>query len=181
MFNPFKKKDDFNLDEMSLPSLSDIGNNSSANSLPDLNNLPNSNDNSFDTTNNEINSNMSGSLGNPNEINSSMGNPTVNSNQEQTNPFADNLSSDNKFNALVNTTPTFSQNNQQLNQTDVIQTDIIKSKLESIEAKSQLTEVRLSTIEQKIEIIYQMLLNEISDDTKQKLNINNMMNSIRNK
>lgn len=59
--------------------------------------------------------------------------------------------------------------------------DLAKAKLETIEAKISLMDARMSAMEQKIEMIYQMLALEISDDTKNKLKINSMMDNVKNK
>ena len=96
---------------------------------------------------------------------------------------------------LINQTPKFEENNfsqssfsnmQNNNSNQNFSTeshshDLTKAKLETIEAKVSLMDARMSSMEQKLELIYQMLSLEVSQDTKNKLKIDSMMQNIRNK
>lgn len=131
-------------------------------SLPSLNET---------TTNNNYNDNLNS---NNDEFN--------NNNFNNNNPISNNLSSSNSFNSIANTTPTFSNNTGFNNNNDAsiqINNDIITTKIESLNNKLTLTNAKIDNIEQKLEIIYRMMIEEVSDDTKKKLNVENMMNSIR--
>ena len=93
-------------------------------------------------------------------------------NENNKTPFEKNLSPNNSFTALANTTPTFSENNLSL------KNDLLKTKLETIETKMNLVESRMDGIDSKINMIYRMLYEEISDSTKQKLNLENIKDDL---
>jgi len=153
MFNPFKKKkDDFSLNDLTLPSLGDVNNNQPTEPSLDLNQ----------------------SISNPKES------EIVNPNQ---NPFADNLSANNSFNSLANTTPTFSNNNSNnnINSTSNLNEDLINTKIENTNAKLSLIDSKIDRVENKLDLIYRILLEEISDTTKQKLNIKNIESDLNNR
>jgi len=55
----------------------------------------------------------------------------------------------------------------------------LKTKIDSLESKTNLIEAKISNVENKLEMIYQILLEEISDETKKKLKLSSMMSKIR--
>ena len=61
-----------------------------------------------------------------------------------------------------------------------IHAEIIKTKIDTLEAKITLIEARLSNIEQKLELIFQMMKNEVSEETRRKIRVDSMMNRIKN-
>lgn len=151
--NPFKKKEDysFKLDDYSLPSLSE------------------SNTQSLDVGN---------------EF--SPGND-FSSNQNQSNDFSmGNMNAGNNFStsSLASSNPFPTQNTQPMMQEtksmdNNYHNDLSKAKLETIEAKTALIEARLSSMEHKLELIFQMLSHEVSDETRRKIKVDGMMNNFR--
>jgi len=174
MFNPFKKKEkEFKLDESTLPSLTEhqenqVGSSTSGSLNPHFDENPNIN--LHEET--------------PNfESQSFAGNTQPNQNPGN-NPFQNNLSSNNSFNSLANTTPGFSSNpnpNTYQEKPNNYQNDLLLAKVESMESKISLSEAKLTSIEQKLELLYRMFLEEVSEETKKKLNIQDMMSSVKNK
>jgi hypothetical protein len=57
--------------------------------------------------------------------------------------------------------------------------DITKAKLDSMESKVTLIDARLSSIEQKLELLNKLILEEVSDETKRKLKVQSMMSNIK--
>ena len=53
------------------------------------------------------------------------------------------------------------------------------SKLDTIEAKVTLIDARMMAMEQKIELIFQMISNEVSDETKRKYKVESMMKNFK--
>ncbi len=161
MFNPFKKKDDeFKLDEESLPSLGD----SNFTQQP------------VDTSPSSLGEMPSMSQSEPpmpNLSNASMAD-TLNSTLPSLNGGMSSTSS--PFDTPAPSS--FSQDTQM--PTSSHQNDLIKAKLDSIEAKVNLFEAKFSSMEQKIELIYQLLSHEVSDETKRKFSVGQMMNTVRN-
>lgn len=154
MFNPFKKKDnEFKLDELELPSMSE-NNEESTNPIINGANL---NNQTFPTQNSTETNPMSSQEEFP--VNN---NPSP----EFPNPFTNNNQNQN--------------NNQDNSQMQNIHNDIAKAKLESMDSKVTLIDARLSSIEQKLEILNKLILEEVSDETKKKLKIDSMMNKIKN-
>jgi len=160
MFNPFKKKEDeFKLDDISLPSLGDMN--------PSPENSLNSSTSSFSETSNPIEPSM------PEPANSINENPFASPNQATISPSTQNQ---NPFGNNNNSIQTTTNDNQQN-----IQNDILKAKVESMESKVTLIDARLSNIEQKLEIIFRMISEEVSNETKTKLNLDTMIQSAKNK
>jgi len=56
---------------------------------------------------------------------------------------------------------------------------ISKAKLEAMDSKVTLIDARLSSIEQKLELLTRLILEEVSDETKRKLNIQSMTKSFK--
>jgi len=151
---PFKKKekDDFKLDEISLPSISDSDsgfNSDSSNSMPEMPRLDTSSD--------------------------------FSSQNSMNNPLSDNLSEKNSFNSLANTTPTFSGGNNLAEDTSSLHNDLLKAKMELVESKVSIMDSKIDKIDKKLDVIYAAIMHEVSDATKQKLSVSNMMESVRNK
>ena len=155
MFNPFKKKDDgFNLDETSLPSLSDSNNFE----------VPQSNTDSVNST--DLNPSIS-DFSQPTPIE----NPTVPTDFPVSNPINSSMSQ-----SAFSPSP---QESISINENQDLHNDLIKSKLSSLESKYQLMEAKLSNIEQKLDVIYSLLIEEVSDETKRKYSVNSMMKNIK--
>jgi len=58
--------------------------------------------------------------------------------------------------------------------------DLIKTKIDSLESKINLIEVKISNMDQKLETIYQLILNEVSEETRRKFKVDSMMKNIKN-
>lgn len=172
MFSSFKKKkeDDFSLNENSLPSLSD------SHSIKNQHEMSNSDMPSFPPQNGSENSN---SLNSDSSMSTS---PIPEGIQQDVGGF--NMPKSENNNSLNNdTTPSFSSNNDSIgvkNPHNEINDGVIKAKLESVDNRTELIEARLSAMEQKLEFIYQMISHEVSDETKQKLKVRDMVNDIKN-
>lgn len=154
MFNPFKRKDnEFKLDDYSLPTLGDthLSNDSKEKSFDDMGI---SSDSSFNF----------GSNSSSHEFNSG-------------NSFGGASESSFHTNSFSTSSPKSSNNS--LNDIQSVNSDIIKAKLETLESKTTLIDARLANMEQKLELLNQLILAEVSDETKQKLNVQSMMNKIR--
>jgi len=159
--NPFKKKEeDFTLNETELPSLSD--------SMPQ----------SFDD-----NSNYSG-LDLP-DLPSSPSMPSLDENVQPLSGLSSQTSSfgaTQPENPFATSSPSVPEQPVQQNQTGTNQdlhNEISRVKLETIDSKMILMDARLSAIEQKLELVFQMISSEVSEDTKRKLKVDSMMNRIK--
>ena len=177
MFNPFKKKDEFKLDDIKLPSLNDtpddnfslpsLDNNNDTNSLGGIDNnptntMPTSDPLGSNTPSPDLNSNP---FNNPSNSSSFDG-----SSIQPQNDFNPNINPMLQPNTSADTNSNIDNSQHQ---------EITKAQIETIISKITLLDARQQNMEQKIDLIYQILLNEISEDTKRKLNIDSMMNSIR--
>jgi hypothetical protein len=60
-----------------------------------------------------------------------------------------------------------------------IHNQISKSKLDTIEAKVTLIDARIYSMEQKIELMFQMISSEVSEETRRKLKVDSMMKNIK--
>ncbi len=153
--NPFKKEEDsgFQLDEYSLPSLNDSSNPSQGigNNNSDLPTLP---------ENNSFNTGQTPSL------------------NDETNPYNTGLNNS-LPSSFESQTPQFNNSNLDNSSSNSLHNDISKAKMETIEAKLSLMDARQSAMEQKINMIYEMILNEVSPETKKKLKLKSMMDSLR--
>lgn len=169
--NPFKKKeDDFTLNEAELPSLSDSMSNESSPSsdfpsLPDIGSTPSS----------DLGSGYPPSSPTPSPEENVQGLPGLSS---QTNDFSSSpsLPSSNPFDTSGSTsTPESSSGgaNQDLHN------EISRVKLETMDSKLVLMDARMAAMEQKLELIFQMISSEVSEETKRKLKVDSMMNKIR--
>ena len=161
MFNPFKKKDDlgsFKLDEESLPSVTEQngGTPATPTSSGDDLGMPN-----FDNMKTEQSFGSSPIGTNP----SSPGAPT--------NPFA--AASSNPF-ASQSSVPL---DNQVQQQNDDLHKDLTKAKLEMIESKVALLDSKVTNMDAKLDKIYQLILCEVSDETKARLNVGDALNSLK--
>jgi len=139
----------------------DTGFNLDENPLPSLSDSSN-----FDSQNSpsldSINSNTNSQIDNSFDMSSSS-TQVVN---ESTNPFMQ--------------TPTTSNNSFNSNSNQDLHNDLIKTKIDSLEAKTNLIEAKISSMDQKLELIYKLLLEEVSEDTKRKFKVDSMMKNIVN-
>ncbi len=166
MFNPFKKKDnEFKLDDYELPSL---------NSQPQNTSLqPSSN------------------IENPFESNSTTqtDNYDFSNNQTSTSSPLSQLSQENRFSQPNNFDNPFAnpqQNNQSSSQqieknntNNTLNNDITKAKLDTMDSKITLIDAKLASIDQKLEILTKLIHEEVSEETKRKLSVQNMMKNIK--
>jgi tRNA A-37 threonylcarbamoyl transferase component Bud32 len=96
------------------------------------------------------------------------------------NSFSESNNFDNPFNNPQ-------QNNQmqhqveQNNTNDNLHKDITKAKIETIESRITLIDAKLASIDQKLEIITKLIQEEVSEETKRKLNVQSMMGNIKDK
>lgn len=156
MFNPFKKKEDneFKLDHMELPTIGDKNNVGNENQVSEPNlavpQLP------------EMNS-SNDNLALSNQGTDLSSNPTMDLNS---NPFANNSIGNHN-----NETDLSANNN--------LHSEISKTKIDSLDSKVTLIDARLSNMEQKLEMIFQMISNEVSEDTKRKFKVDSMMKNIK--
>ena len=175
MFNPFnKKKDEFKLDDIKLPSLNDT-----SDSDFNLPSTSNDNTNSFSNNNNDLNlPNNDFNMGStPSEDFSS---PNLESSNNV--PDFNNTPANSNINPMLqsNSSPIEPTNNIDNNHNNQHQ-EITRAQIETMMSKLTLLDARQQNMEQKLDLVYQIILNEVSEDTKRKLNIDNMMNSIRNR
>ena len=56
---------------------------------------------------------------------------------------------------------------------------LLNAKIETIEAKLSLAQANIATIEHKIDMIYKMVVLEISDETRKTLRLNEMRDSLK--
>jgi hypothetical protein len=59
--------------------------------------------------------------------------------------------------------------------------DLLYTKIENLQASQNLLKVKVETIENKLDLILKILENEISEQTKEKLNLDSMKNSLNSK
>jgi len=174
MFNPFnKKKDEFKLDDIKLPSLNDTSD--SDFSLPSSSNndlsLSNDNINSF-SSNNDLNMSSTPS----NDFSS----PNLTSNNNVPD-FSSSPASSN-INPMLQSNPSLDNNTNNTENNSANQhQEITRAQIETMISKLTLLDARQQNMEQKLDLVYQIILNEVSEDTKRKLNIDSMMNSVRNR
>ena len=178
--NPFKKKEnDFKLDEHELPSMSNIEN--ASNEPSDLNNNTTTDSTIQDNqiNNDNLNTSMNDmSTSNPfNGINNidTSGNDSLLANQSS------NMNSFNDNSQASFSNPIEQQNTNiqtQSNNTDM-NSQINKANIESMNSKMTLVDARLSNIEHKLEVLNNLILAEISEETKRKVNINSAMNNLK--
>lgn len=187
MYNPFKKKEeDFSLNDMELPSLSDVG------SLPDTA----SGDSGLNGSPNGDVSSLPGLSSSPEPV-SDVGNglPGMDdSTLENTTPGLGGLQQ-------ANSTPTFGASNSQSSSSNFsnsnsfgaapeevsvqnssigdVSNDVLRIKMETLESKVALVDARVSSVEQKIDLILQLIQAEVSDSTRMKVNIDQKMNEFR--
>ncbi len=153
MFNPFKKKEsEYKLDDYSIPSLSETKNSTSEQLTP---------------------------LENPFEESPSL--PQL-PNQSPQNDFS---MGQNNFNGMqspssnpfIQAHEASQQITNQNNQTENMST----AKLELIETKIALMETKFQTIESKLDIIIKLIESEVSDETKKRLNVSRILESMGQK
>lgn len=151
-FNPFKKNDEkeFKLNEHDLPSLNDSPG------------IGKSSDFGISEPNLAGSSNSLGGLGSMNNSSS----PPM--------PEPSYGSIDSWNDASSGKKPEMNNSND-----GSTHNEISKSKLETIETKVTLIDTRLSSIEQKIELMYQLISSEVSEETKRKFKVNSMMKEIK--
>ncbi len=173
--NPFKKKENefsFNNDS-DLPSLSSTDNNSNSfnpsNSLPPL---PDSNSSSNDFSQSSNSDFNSSNLSSNNSFNMSSQDQS-NSDQNEFKPRAFSSEAMTSPPDLTPQEDTVSGNDSSHSQ------KLSYAQNETTLAKVSLMEARLNSIESKIDLITQVLLEEVSDETKKKLKLKSMMDRIR--
>lgn len=175
MFNPFKKKEenDFNMNEMELPSLNDMDqspmDNNSMPELPNLDSNPSENNFQQDIENTPGLSGMQEMNSTP-SFEDSENNSQINSNP--TNPFANESSSS------QNSTGNNSENNN-FNDNQQLHNEISKTKLDSLGSKMELLEHRVQNIDNKLDLILKLIQAEVSTETKMKVNMDDKMNQFR--
>ena len=174
-FNPFKKKEDdgFKLDDYSLPSLGESmsAENTqpsfdSPNSLPSLDGSP-QDGMSFPQESNS-------SIPNNNTLSSSQEIPSMDASNDISvpgisSPIPSSFSPTDVNEEAQSSSPTISDFSQ----------DLTKAKLDTIATKMELMEARQQAMNQKIEQIYEMLAMEVSPETKKRLKVKSMMDSIK--
>jgi hypothetical protein len=167
--NPFKKKEDdgFKLDEYSLPSLGDDSQTSNSNTSSELPSLGESN--AFGNTS------MNSSNFGDNASSSNSFNPSYESQSQGIPGISDPIPS--SFNSTL-VESHIQEQPQEISNSSLHQ-DIAKAKMETIATKLELMEARQQSMDQKLEQIYQMLAMEISPETKKRLKIKSMMDSIK--
>ncbi|MDA3855568.1 MAG: hypothetical protein PF569_04880 [Candidatus Woesearchaeota archaeon] len=177
MFNPFKKKEnEFKLDDYELPSLGDSTPNNE-----ELMQSPFPTNPSLETTQQNNPSEIPNSI--PSQTNSHensfneeeyLKNGNTQAQQQFSNPY---------MNTQLNTPQENQQqdynNNNQNSNTQNLHNDITKAKLDSIESRVTLMDSKLSSIEQKLEILTKLIMEEVSEETKRKLKLDNMMDKVR--
>jgi CCR4-NOT transcription complex subunit 7/8 len=175
--NPFKKKEnEFNLNESSLPSLGSNDNNRNNNNSSDFNSdlppIPNSdfsnnNNNDFSQTeNNDFNSFDDSSM-----------TPSFSQPQPDS-EFKSKFSSDSLV-SEPDLTPEINSSNNNSHSSSHSQ-QLSNAQMETKLAKMNLIEMKLNSMESKIDMISQILLEEVSDETKKKLKLKSMMDRVRN-
>lgn len=172
--NPFKKKEDegFKLDEYSLPSLGDDM--SSSNTIPENSELPSLGDsNAFGSSGVDQNS-MSF---NSNPVSSDLSNSSNQTSFDTSGTPGITSSLPSSFTSTP--VESHTQMTPEAEGNASLQQDIAKAKMETIATKIELIEARQHSMEQKLEQIYQMLAMEVSPETKKRLKIKSMMDSIK--
>lgn len=164
--NPFKKKHDdgFSLDEHQLPSLSQSGGPQQPQTEESIPEPPQSQENQQSTQ----------PL--PEQQPFSQGNGASFSN-----PFAQQPSQmqPQDLSASSDMTPSSQQPQQHNEDATKYHNDYSKAKLESIDAKVALLDAKMSSLEQKVDALLSMVSAEVSEETKSKLKLNSMLDSIR--
>lgn len=197
MFNLFggKKKDkDYKLDEYKLPSISQSGsgNDNSQVQNNSMGSLPPSNNNS--QSNNMMNPN---SLPSPNNQSNPMSNsnPFSSINSQVSSPFPepvspptyDNQQSSNPMQApqhqsqMTSSRVSSNQNNLFDVNPSSLHDEVSRVKIDSIESKVQLMDAKISNVDNKLNLILKILENEISDETKKRLRLDEMVDSFKKK
>jgi len=153
MLNPFKKKENsFKLDEYSVPSLNESKNQGFSNN----GNLSSS------SLGEEMPSNISNS-GLP-ESSNQYG--VINNDIQTMNQANPIISGSNPINSGVGP---ISNNSQTINSNS---DELLKVKLDNLDNKLSLLENKFLNLEQKIDLIYNLILNEVSEETKRKISMN---------
>ncbi len=124
--------------------------------LPSLNEMEDSNKSFFTNTNE--NKPIMQSVSNNNE--------NIQTNPSFSNPFSmqNNLEQQ----------PNMSKNPFEQPQKQDLSSELIKGKIELIENKIEIIQTNMISLNAKMDMIYNMLLCEVSEETKQKLNLNNI-------
>jgi len=105
--------------------------------------------------------------------------------QNGSNPYSNILSASNDLQMSGSQSPNQLENsqmgnfNQNNNNHNTLHNDLIKAKMESLEAKTALIEAKLSNIDQKLDMIYHLIHEEVSEETKNKVSVNDMMQNVR--
>ena len=157
--NPFSKKnndDGFQLDNYKIPSLADTNNKSSNNSFSD-----------------KINENNNFDMAPPPEqpIPSYTNDTNLNGKDSY-------LSKQSSFETMSQNLNSSSNNINKSGNDDI---DLIKARIEGIEAKFVLMDAKISNVSQKLDIIYKILLEEVSEETKKKMAYNEISKTTNKK
>lgn len=155
--NPFKKKEEFSLNDSSLPSMTEMSSPSSfGSSNNDFSKVPSLGDEntSFDSNSLENNS-ENFSMNNESDMTPKFSSPEPMVPKEEI------------VGEPVNTGS--SSHAQQLN----------AAQMETTLAKVTLIEARLNSIDSKLDILTKLILEEVSEDTKRKLKVDSMMSRFK--
>ncbi len=157
--NPFKKKEDreYKLNTTHLPSLSDMGTDK--------------------PQENPLNSPVSAmpTFGSSSSFGSTS--PITDKHEYDTHDFSSSTPIK-SLSSGFNPEPTNNSSNES-NSDNSIHVEITKTKIDTLEAKITLIGAKLNNIEQKLELIFQMMENEVSEETRRKIRVDSMMNKIR--
>ncbi|MFW6286108.1 MAG: hypothetical protein ACOC16_03225 [Nanoarchaeota archaeon] len=177
MFNPFKKKDKnpYKLDDITLPNFNNSQNdglstlNNNDTSIDDINN--NQNNNFNQNTNFNANGPMSSNL----SLSNSLGNNNVDDNLSNTSYPPVDVPNNNSFqqafsNSQFSPNNSFSQNDQEL-----------KNKIEILDNKISLMDSRLEKMEYLLGRLNEIILAEVSYETKVKSGINSSLDRFQEK
>jgi hypothetical protein len=178
MFGFMKKKEDdgFKLDESKLPSLSDTNSNAPfpEENIPPTSDLPqtpapvNPQDDPFAVPDDHPDRDLYNQARDytPESAMTRAGNPT-------------NLGASPNSNFMPNQQqkmPEAQDGNQQVTN---LHPELLMAKIESMESRMTLLDAKISNQNQKLELIYQLIMNEVSEDTKRKLKVQSMAQDIK--
>ena len=179
--NPFKKKEDkeFKLNQDELPSLgqNDDFNTSSNNSLSN-NNMFNTSafpasqpTSEYDSSSSQgFESSLSSNNLNSTEVSEDLNNSFSQSNAPQTDAFS----------LQPVSSSSIPQNSSSSDSAVSVHHDLNRSQMETTIAKITLLEAKLSSIEQKLDVVLKVLAEEVSEETQRKIKVKHMMDTIKN-
>ncbi len=180
--NPFKKKeDDYNIDDSSLKSMSDVQQGSLGGNMSGggISNPSNNNAGAFSMGNDSMGGNTSqdGKIGNPfdnpfNNNDSTMGT------SENLSPFEE-AQINSGFPPGMKPADKLNFNAAAPGDAKSLSEEVIISKLESFGTRINSLEIKLSNMDQKLDYIYQMIASEVSEETLKKIKISNMVKTAK--